>query len=81
MHSAVTPSPEPFSNFFVSLAGEAFVIFIIWFASEHPYLAAAIVLVMLAVIVVLVRWMIRAMARLFRRMSAPRPPASVRAPV
>jgi hypothetical protein len=73
MHSAVTPSPEPFSNFFISLAGEAFVIFIIWFASEHPYIAATVVIILLAVIVLLVRWMIRAIVRLFRRFNAPRP--------
>jgi hypothetical protein len=31
-----------------------------WFATRHPYWAAAIVLVLLAIIVALIRWVIRA---------------------
>ena len=63
--AAVTPSPEPFSNSALSLAEDAFVVFLIWFASKHPYWAAAIVAVCLLVIIVLVRWVIRAMKDLF----------------
>jgi hypothetical protein len=37
-----------------------------WFATRHPYWAAAIVLVMLVVIVVLIRWVVRAVKALFR---------------
>ena len=40
--------------------------------ARHPYIAATIVIVLLAVIVLLVRWMIRAIVRLFRRFNAPR---------
>jgi hypothetical protein len=63
--AAVTPSPEPVSNSVLSMAEDAFVVFLIWFASKHPYLAAAIVAVFLLVIVVLIRWVIRAMRNLF----------------
>jgi hypothetical protein len=63
--AAVTPSPEPFSNSVLSLAEDAFVVFLMWFASKHPYSAAAIVAVCLLVIVVLIRWVIRAMKNLF----------------
>jgi hypothetical protein len=80
LHSAVTPSPEPVSNFLVSLTGEAFAIFLIWFAAEHPYVAATIVIVLLIAIVLLVRWMVRAMVRLFRRFNTPRPD-SIQAPI
>jgi uncharacterized protein DUF4126 len=63
--AAVTPSPEPVSNSVLSMVEDAFVVFLIWFASKHPYSAAAIVAVFLLVIVVLIRWVIRAMRNLF----------------
>ena len=63
--AAVTPSPEPVSNSVLSMAEDAFVVFLVWFASKHPYWAAAIVAVCLLVIIVLIRWVIRAMRNLF----------------
>ena len=63
--ATVTSSPEPFSNSALSLAEDAFVIFLVWFASKHPYWAAAIVAVCLVVIIVLIRWVIRALRDLF----------------
>jgi len=66
VRAAVTPSPEPFSNFSLSLGEDALAIFLTWFATQHPYLAAAIVVVFLAVIVVLARWIVRAVRALFR---------------
>jgi hypothetical protein len=70
-HGSVTPSPEPVSNALVSLAEDAFTVFIVWFAAEHPYLAAAIVAAMLVTIVVLIRIVIRALRRLFQRPPEP----------
>ena len=63
--AAVTPSPEPVSNSTLSFAEDAFVVFLIWFASKHPYWAAVIVAVCLLVIIVLIRWVVRAMKDLF----------------
>ncbi len=63
--AVVTPSPEPFSNSALSLAEDAFVVFLVWFATRHPYLSAAIVAVGLSVIIVLIRWVVRAMKNLF----------------
>ena len=63
--AAVTPSPEPVSNSVLSMVEDAFVVFLVWFASKHPYWAAAVVLVLLLVIVALIRWVIRAMRNLF----------------
>lgn len=65
VRAAVTPSPEPVSNSVLSVAEDAFVVFLIWFASKHPYWAATIVAVCLLVIVVLIRWVFRAMKDLF----------------
>src|SRR5208282_4937197 len=42
---AVTASPEPFSNIGLSLGEDAIAIFLVWFATKHPYAAASIVLV------------------------------------
>jgi hypothetical protein len=64
--AAVTPSPEPISNISLSLGEDALAIFLTWFATQHPYSAAAIVFVMLAIIVILIRWVVRALRTLFR---------------
>jgi Domain of unknown function (DUF4126) len=65
--AAVTPSPEPFSNISLSLGEDALAIFLTWFATRHPYSAAVIVIVFLALIVAVIRWVIRALKALFRR--------------
>lgn len=65
-HAAVTPSPEPVSNFLLSLAEDAFAIFITWFATQHPYIAAAIVIILLIIIVLLIRLIFRALRSLLR---------------
>ena len=63
--AAVTASPEPFSNTALSLGEDALAVFLTWFATKHPYWAASIVAVFLVAIVVLVRWVIRSLKRLF----------------
>jgi hypothetical protein len=65
--AAVTPSPEPFSNFALSTAEDAFTIFVTWFATRHPFIAAGIVVVIMATLVVFARWVILAMRGMFRR--------------
>jgi uncharacterized membrane-anchored protein len=66
VRAAVTPSPEPLSNIGLSLGEDALAIFLTWFATRHPYMAAALALCFVAVIVLLVRWVIRALRALFR---------------
>jgi len=66
VRAAVTPSPEPFSNITLSLGEDALAIFLTWFATQHPYWAAAIAGVFLATIIVLMRWVVRALRALFR---------------
>jgi hypothetical protein len=65
--AAVTASPEPFSNFALSTAEDVFAVFITWFATSHPYWAAAIVIAFLAVIAIFARLVFRAIGGLFRR--------------
>ena len=63
---AVTPSPEPLSNIGLSLGEDALSVFLTWFATQHPYIAAAIVIVALLAVVFMIRFVIRAMRSLFR---------------
>jgi len=64
--AAVTPSPEPLSNITLSLGEDAGVAFLLWFATHHPYSAAAIVGMMLLVIAIMIRVVALALANLFR---------------
>ena len=66
VRAAVTPSPEPFSNITLSLGEDALAILLTWFATLHPYWAAAIAGVFLATIIALMRWVVRALRALFR---------------
>jgi hypothetical protein len=63
--AAVLHSPEPISNAVLSLSEDAAVVFLIWFATKHPYAAAAIVLVATIVIVLMIRVVVRALRNLF----------------
>jgi Domain of unknown function (DUF4126) len=60
---AVTPSPEPFSNFALSAGEDTLAVFLTWLATRHPIVAALIVAAFLAVILVVMRWIVRAMTR------------------
>lgn len=62
----VTPSPEPVSNFALSAGEDTLAVFLTWFATQHPIAAAAIVLSLLAGILFVIRWVMRAMKKLFR---------------
>lgn len=63
---AVTPSPEPVSNFALSAGEDTLAIFLTWLATQHPIAAAGIVAAFLVIIVVVMRWVVRAMKKLFR---------------
>lgn len=67
MRTAVSASPEPMSNVALSVAEDLFALGIVWFASQYPLLAAAIVVVTVVVVVLVLRWVIRRLARLTRR--------------
>ena len=67
VRAAVTPYPEPFSNITLSLGEDALAVFLTWFATKHPYLAATIALAFVLVIVALMRWVMGALRSTFRR--------------
>lgn len=63
--TAVTHSPEPFSNIALSLGEDTAVVFLTWFATKHPYASAGVVIIMLTMIAVMIRFVWRAMRQLF----------------
>ena len=63
--TAVSHSPEPFSNIALSMGEDALVVFLTWIVSRHPLLATIIVLIALLIILVLVQFVIRSVRALF----------------
>jgi hypothetical protein len=76
-HASVAPSPEPFSNIALSLAEDATAVFLVWFATAHPVLAAFIALGLAAVVVLLVRIVWRLLRRTIQRVRGLQPTHSV----
>jgi len=64
--AAVTPSPEPFSNITLSVGEDILAIALTWLATRHPYVAGTLATIFVVIIVILARWVIRAMRALFR---------------
>lgn len=64
--AAVTPSPEPVSNITLSLSEDVLAVGLTWLATRHPYVAGGIAVGLVVIIVVLARWVIRALRALFR---------------
>ena len=61
----VTPSPEPFSNITLSLGEDVFAIGLTWLATRHPYAPGIMAAILIAIIVLSIRLVIRAMRALF----------------
>jgi len=66
VRAAVTPSPEPLSNITLSLGEDVLAVGLTWLAARHPYVAGSLALVFVLIVVLLIRWVIRAMRALFR---------------
>jgi len=64
--AAVTPSPEPLSNISLSLGEDVLAVGLTWLAMRHPYIAGTVAVGFVVVIVILIRWVIRALRALFR---------------
>jgi hypothetical protein len=75
---AVTPSPEPVSNFVLSAGEDTLAVSLTWLATQHPIAAGSLVVLFLIVTVVVMRWIVRAMKSLFRGAGAELAPAGRR---
>jgi uncharacterized protein DUF4126 len=63
--AAANTSPEPFSNWFLSLGEDALAVSISYAALKHPMLALTIAVILLVVIVAFASFLIRAIKRRF----------------
>jgi hypothetical protein len=68
---AVNATPEPFSNWFLSLAEDAVSLGLLWLVSTHPYIAVAFGLVLFSVFVLGIYLFYRFLRFLFRRPPEP----------
>ena len=67
---AVNTSPEPASNIAISIGEDVVVLALVWFAIEHPYIAAGIAGVLLLIGLAVLYFAIRADPRGWRRLQA-----------
>ncbi|KRA38337.1 MULTISPECIES: DUF4126 domain-containing protein [unclassified Nocardioides] len=67
---AVNTSPEPFTNIGISLGEDVTVLAVVWFAVQHPYVAASITLVLLLLGLVTLWLAWRVVRRGWRRFQA-----------
>lgn len=71
--AAVNLSPEPFTNWFLSLGEDAFVVGLAVLALSHPVVALGVTVATLAAMIALAGWIARGLRRRFAR---PRPAAT-----
>jgi hypothetical protein len=64
--TAVSHSPEPFSNIALSIGEDGFAVFLIWLASRHPYWTASVVTVALLTVIAMLRYIVRSFRALFQ---------------
>jgi hypothetical protein len=65
--TVVTPSPEPLSNFALSMSEDGVAVFLTWFATAHPYWAAAIAALGLVAVVAALNYVVRTLRGLLQR--------------
>ena len=63
-------SPEPFSNWFISIVEDVFVVALGYLALKYPIAALTVVALLLAVITVSAVWIVRALRRRFGKRQA-----------
>jgi Domain of unknown function (DUF4126) len=62
---AVTPSPEPVSNFALSATEDMVAVFLTWLATQHPIAAGVTAAALLTVVAMAIRRVLRAVKSLF----------------
>lgn len=66
MRTAVSASPEPVSNIGLSVTEDLLALGLTWFAASYPWVAAAIVVVLIVMAIVILRLLWRGARRLMR---------------
>ena len=75
--AAANMSPEPFSNWFLSLAEDAFAIFLVWMASTHPVLSLVTIVLLLLASALILRRFFSFLLKTFRKFSRRKRPSPV----
>jgi hypothetical protein len=70
IRAAVSGSPEPVSNIGLSLVEDISALTLTWFATQHPYVALGLVVLILATLILVIRWLLRGLRRLIAGSSA-----------
>ena len=65
--AAANTSPEPFSNWILSLSEDVFVVSLGFVALKYPLIAAGVVLLAIVLMIVFAAWIARAVRRRWRR--------------
>ena len=73
--AAANTSPEPVSNWVLSLFEDGLVVFLVWLAAEYPLLTAGLVLILLVLAVLLIRKLWRFSRQMMERVRR-RPPTT-----
>jgi len=68
LRTGVSASPEPFSNIALSASEDVLAIFITWLATRHPYIAAAIAVLLVILLILAIRWIWRMIRAFIRRL-------------
>ena len=70
--AAINISPEPFSNWALSLAEDALSFLLVWLTGSHPLIALTLAVLLLSVAIYLVWKLSRLVRRLFRNVTSSR---------
>jgi Domain of unknown function (DUF4126) len=65
--AVITPSPEPVSNIAFSASEDVAAVGITWLATQHPWAAASIALVLTFAAILMVRWVVRSLRQAWHR--------------
>jgi len=68
--AAANASPEPFSNWVLSLAEDGIAFFLVWISASHPYIALGVVAILVAISITIIVKLSRLARRLLRRKAA-----------
>jgi Domain of unknown function (DUF4126) len=77
VRAAVTPSPEPASNIALSIGEDVFAVSLTWFATKHPVISAVVVAICVLLVILAIRYVVRAVKRLFQQARGARAAQSV----
>ncbi|MEO6829175.1 MAG: DUF4126 domain-containing protein [Acidobacteriaceae bacterium] len=67
VRAVVTPSPEPFSNIALSAGEDGIAIGLTWLVTSHPWTAAGIALALTLFAVLMARWILMALRKVWHR--------------